>query len=60
MHTKKSGKIDDRVKILVTSEEGTGWSRIVMFEQFTMRKFPHTKNIFIIELIYYSFNYLPF
>lgn len=53
MHTKKSGKIYDRVKILVTSEEGIGWSRrIVMFEQFTMRKFPHTKNIFIIELTY--------
>lgn len=53
MHTKKSGKIYDRVKILFTSEEGTRWSRrIVMFEQFTVRKFPHTKNTFIIELIH--------
>lgn len=46
-----SGKIYNRVKILAASEEGIVWSRsIVMLEQFTMRKFPRTKNIFIIEL----------
>ena len=62
--TEKSLKRYDRVKILVTSEEGTrnrvDWSRRnATSECSTVRNFPYTKNVFIIELTHQSFSHLP-